>query len=135
MARLYHDTHRDGNAFYATRPLPLPLLTGAGMHLDITPMMRNDDVMRTTLTLDDDLATQLRKIERLSHQSFRSVVNDVIRRGLSLGATPPRTPARFTVVPKATGFRPGVDPLKLNQFVDELERDIFESHHDGKRAS
>jgi hypothetical protein len=29
------------------------------------------------------------------------------------------------VVPKACGFRPGVDPTKLNQLYDDLETEDF----------
>lgn len=77
--------------------------------------------MRTTLTLEDDVAAELRRIEGRTQMAFKAVVNDVLRRGLALGATPVRMPARFTVTPKATGLVGGVDPLKLNQLADELE--------------
>jgi len=77
--------------------------------------------MRTTLTLDEDVATELRKEARRSGRPFKEVVNDTLRRGLSAGPAPGRRPRRFRVRPKACGFRAGVDVLKLNQLVDELE--------------
>jgi Arc/MetJ family transcription regulator len=38
--------------------------------------------MRTTLTLDDDLAAKLRAEARRSGKPFREIVNDAIRRRL-----------------------------------------------------
>ena len=77
--------------------------------------------MRTTLTLDDDLGRRLKDLARESGRSFREVVNEVVRRGLSTGERPPGEAEPFRVVPKACGFKPGVDPLKLNQLYDDLE--------------
>lgn len=39
--------------------------------------------MRTTLTVDDDVATALKRLVRESGRSFKDTVNDVLRRGLS----------------------------------------------------
>ncbi|HVT18265.1 MAG TPA: ribbon-helix-helix protein, CopG family [Thermoanaerobaculia bacterium] len=81
--------------------------------------------MRTTLTLDDDVARRLRERARRSGASFKEVVNATLRRGLRSGEKPsPRLP-RFVVEPKACGFRSGVDPLRLNQLNDELEMEEF----------
>lgn len=77
--------------------------------------------MRTTLTLDEDLGKRLKEIARESGRSFKEVVNDVVRRGLSTGDVPDGDSEPFRVSPKACGFKPGIDPLKLNQTYDELE--------------
>jgi len=77
--------------------------------------------MRTTLTLEDDVAASLKRLSRESGRSFKQVVNDVLRRGLST-PEPSRVPTRrFRVRPFRSPFRPGVDPEKLNQLLDELE--------------
>ena len=81
--------------------------------------------MRTTLTLDDDLAKQLRDIARRSGESFKEVVNSALRRGLRQGEKPQPRPPRFEVEPKACGFRAGVDVRKLHQLFDELEMEDF----------
>lgn len=47
-----------------------------------------DATMRTTLTLDDDLAVLLRRKARESGRSFRDVVNDALRAGLAGSAAP-----------------------------------------------
>ena len=39
--------------------------------------------MRTTLTLDEDVAAKLRSESRKSGKSFRETVNDVLRTGLN----------------------------------------------------
>ena len=77
--------------------------------------------MRTTLTIDDDLAKRLKELARETGRSFKEVTNAVVRRGLSAGERPPADPGPFRVVPKACGFKPGIDPLKLNQLCDDLE--------------
>ena len=81
--------------------------------------------MRTTLTIDDDVAQMLKDLSRERGTSFRSVVNDVLRRGLSTGEKPPGDRERFQVKSARRGFRAGIDPLKLNQLVDELESERF----------
>ena len=77
--------------------------------------------MRTTLTLEDDLAKQLKRLARTSGQSFKEVVNATIRKGLSLGDDPSADVEPFQVNAKPCGFRPGIDPTKLNQLYDDLE--------------
>lgn len=44
--------------------------------------------MRTTLTLDDDLAMMLKCETEAAHRPFRDVVNDAIRRGLLVADGP-----------------------------------------------
>ena len=77
--------------------------------------------MRTTLTLEDDLALKLKELARSTDRKFKEVVNDAIRKGLSLGEPPPADQERFVVRARACGFRAGVDPTKLNQLYDDLE--------------
>ncbi len=79
--------------------------------------------MRTTLTLDADIADTLRERARLLDMSFKQVVNDTLRRGLSPAATDP--PPAYRVVPNHSAFVPGIDPLKLNQINDRLEAEAF----------
>ena len=78
--------------------------------------------MRTTLTLDPDVAERLKGETRRTGKSLKSVVNDAIRFGLGLATKRTRVP-RFNVEPHAFGLRPGIDPDRLNQLADELEVD------------
>lgn len=74
--------------------------------------------MRTTLTLDNDIADSLKEQARLQNRPFKQVVNDALRRGLSPAAR--EDLPVFRVKPLPGGFLPGIDPLKLNQLYDEL---------------
>ena len=77
--------------------------------------------MRTTLTLDDQLAGELERLARTTGQSFKQVVNETLRRGLSASEGPGGDPEPFRVEASSCGFRSGIDPTKLNQLYDELE--------------
>ncbi len=79
--------------------------------------------MRTTLTLDDDVADALKERARHLGLPFKQVVNDVLRCGLRPDAVMPTGP--YLVRPLNFGLRPGVDPLRLNQLVDELEVEAY----------
>jgi len=78
--------------------------------------------MRTTLTLDPDVAQRLASEARRTGKSLKAMVNDAIRLGLGLAGKRPKAP-RFTVKPHLFGLRPGIDPDRLNEIVDELEID------------
>jgi hypothetical protein len=76
--------------------------------------------MRTTLTLDPDVATMLADEAHRLRRPFKQVVNDALRRGLSPGHTRAiRRPYR--VQPHSAYLRPGLDPGRLNAIADELE--------------
>lgn len=49
--------------------------------------------MRTTLSLDKDVAAALERLRQSRNASFKEVVNDALRRGLEQMATP-RSPSR-----------------------------------------
>lgn len=91
--------------------------------------------MRTTLTVDDDIVEELRRRAASSRQGFKSVVNELLRRGMAAGSQPLSSPGRFAVKAKSCGFLPGVDPLKLNQLADELETEEFVERHQTKRSA
>ncbi len=90
--------------------------------------------MRTTLTLDDDLAHALRDAARHSGRSFKEIVNDTLRKGFRQGDKPGADPPPFQVAPKACGFRSGIDVLKLNQLHDELALEDFQEKLAGELA-
>jgi hypothetical protein len=77
--------------------------------------------MRTTIALDDDLAEKLQDIAHKRRESFRKVVNETLRRGLSAQAPRLGRAKAFKADTFESPFRAGVDPLRLNQLVDELE--------------
>ena len=93
-------------------------------HLDSTRSLHHDASVRTTLTLDEDVADFLIRQSRLQGMPFQRVVNDVLRRGMALSPQDSDLP-KFRVVPNHSGLAPNVDPLKLNQLNDVLEVDDF----------
>ena len=90
--------------------------------------------MRTTLTIDDDLAAELKARARSTGKSFKAVVNEVMRSGLMTGEKPVPSREPFRVASAPRGFLPGVDPLKLNQLVDELETERFLERPHGRAS-
>ena len=80
--------------------------------------------MRTTLTLDDDVADFLKDQSRLHNKPFKQVVNEVLRRGMTSGSKSPE-PVPFKIVPNRSKLVPGIDPQKLNQLNDQLEAGDF----------
>jgi hypothetical protein len=82
--------------------------------------------MRTTLTLDDDVAAKLKDFARRKRLSFKDAVDSVLRRGLTGQEVSRRATKPFRVHTFRSPLRAGIDPLKLNQLADELEAQQFE---------
>jgi hypothetical protein len=76
--------------------------------------------MRTTLTLDPDVAARVELEMKRSGAGMKAVVNSALRLGLGMSDKPVQ-PAPFEVAPHSFGFRPATDLDRLNQLVDELE--------------
>jgi hypothetical protein len=67
--------------------------------------------MRTTVTLDDDVARALERIQAEEHTTFRQALNDAIREGLAArahrareGTAPIRTTRARNLGPRLTNF-------------------------------
>jgi plasmid stability protein len=74
--------------------------------------------MRTTLTLDDDVAAKLQAEARRAGRPFRDVVNDTLRRGL-LNQRRPASRQSFRIEARDLGaLRPG---LSLDNVADLIE--------------
>ena len=76
--------------------------------------------MRTTLTLDADVAKHLEREIRRTGKSLKATVNEGLRRGLGLSGRQPKA-RRFVVEPHPLGVKPGVDLDRLNQLADDME--------------
>ncbi len=101
-------------------------------HLDSKDTYPHDVTMRTTVTLEPDVAEKLKSYAHREKLSFKQALNELIRRGLSAQQEPARR-ARFEVKPHHGGFRPGIDPGRLNQLLDELEVQDFAREARGDR--
>jgi hypothetical protein len=76
--------------------------------------------MRTTLTIDDHIASALKELAHRSGKPFKQVVNDTLRAGLS--ATPPRQRRPYKVKPAALGgVAPGINLDKALALADAIE--------------
>lgn len=74
--------------------------------------------MRTTVTLEPDLASRVREVARQRRISFKSAINDTLRAGLE---TTTGTGRRYREKTRSLGVRPGVDLTKALAFAATLE--------------
>jgi hypothetical protein len=77
--------------------------------------------VRTTITLDADVAAKLKSLARRSGRAFRDVVNETLRRGLARpSAAPPRQP--FKVEARDLGrLRPGLNLDNIAELIEQVE--------------
>lgn len=84
--------------------------------------------MRTTLTIDADVALLIEDEVHRTRSPRKQVINDAIRKALS-----PRmgdaTLAAYAVVPHHAVLHPGFDRMGFNRLPDELEEDFFVAQH------
>ena len=78
--------------------------------------------MRTTLTVDDELAERLTQLARDTRQPFKAVVNDALRRGLGEQAA---DTLPFDYQPHPGQLRAGIDARRLNELAWELDEERF----------
>jgi hypothetical protein len=76
--------------------------------------------MRTTLTLDPDVARLAAQEVHRVRKPMKQVVNDALRRGLIGGSRPGRRKP-YRARPHAASLLPGIDRMRLNALADELE--------------
>lgn len=88
-------------------------------HLDDTITVRHDVGMRTTLTLDPDVARLIDDAVHRERRPVKQVVNDALRRGLR--PEPPADEQPYGVTPHHSALRPGLDLAGFNRLVDELD--------------
>jgi hypothetical protein len=81
--------------------------------------------MRTTLTLDEDVAAKLKAESRRAGRSFREVVNETLRRGLaSQRVTSRQRP--FTVETRDLGdLNPGLSLDNVGELIEQVEGSAF----------
>jgi hypothetical protein len=80
--------------------------------------------MRTTITLEDGLAADLKRQARKEGKSLSAVIAEALRAQLARReASPKAAPFRLVTV-KGGGLRPGVDVTKLRvlEEIEDIER-------------
>lgn len=76
--------------------------------------------MRTTVTLDSDVAAKLKAVARQRGVSFKQALNQAVRDGL---AARRRTDQPFRLYTQPMGLRPGVSLDKAGRLAAALEDD------------
>jgi len=85
--------------------------------------------MRTTVTLDPDVESLLRKAVRASGAPFKQVLNEAVRAGLKRGKAPA---ARFRHMTFDMG-KPRADLTKALSLASELEDEELAFRHERTR--
>jgi len=78
--------------------------------------------MRTTLTIDEDVAAKLKAEARRAGRPFRDVVNETLRQGLATKSKPPGKRAPFTINVRDLGeLKPGLSLDNVAELIEQLE--------------
>jgi hypothetical protein len=76
--------------------------------------------MRTTMTLDDDIYAKLNAEVRRSGESYKKVVNDLLRQAL-LSRSHAKTPRVLKVHGRSLGRRLGLNYDNIEDLIERLE--------------
>lgn len=76
--------------------------------------------MRTTLTLDDDIAAKVKALCVRTGESFKAVLNRLLRAGL-LSSRDRRPRAPFRVRARSLGLRAGVQLDNVAELLEQLD--------------
>jgi hypothetical protein len=77
--------------------------------------------VRTTITLDDDLAAQLRRLARETGRPFKQIVNEALRAGLLPRPASSTGDPSFPTYP--LGLRAGIDLDRARHLATAMEDD------------
>jgi hypothetical protein len=78
--------------------------------------------MRTTLTLDEDVAAKLKAESRRLDRSFREIVNETLRRGLATQRASGSRRAPFKIAARDLGrLRPGLSLDNVSELIEHAE--------------
>jgi hypothetical protein len=93
--------------------------------------------MRTTLTLDDDVAAMLRRLQKEQGTSFKQLVNDALRRGgESLSENKPPEWKQYTFPVRSGPFTVPIDDISaVEEMLDEEKyKNLFGAKSAGSKA-
>jgi hypothetical protein len=81
--------------------------------------------MRTTLTIDDDVAAELERLRRGRDASLKDLVNDALRLGLRQMTEPPKKRKRFSTK-SFDGGRLLIDSIdNVWEVLDQIDEEKF----------
>lgn len=76
--------------------------------------------MRTTLTLDNDVMEELKRLAAESDRAFKDVVNEALRCGLQNLQQPPSLPP-YKTVPHHMGLERGISLNNVQELLSQVE--------------
>ena len=80
--------------------------------------------MRTTLTLNEDVAARAKALARQLDRPFKQVINEALRKGLELLDNPPES-LRYETQPRSMGLRPGLSLDNIGELLAQVEGEAF----------
>jgi len=81
--------------------------------------------MRTTLSLDDDVAAKLKRESQRTGLPFREIVNETLRRGLESRRATARRQA-FKVTARDLGnFKPALSLDNVAELIEQVEGPLY----------
>lgn len=78
-------------------------------------------IMRTTVTLDEDVASRLESLMRTTGKRFKQAVNDALRAGLDALLHPSAPAKPFKVKARPLGLPPGMSYDSVGELLEQLE--------------
>ncbi len=82
--------------------------------------------MRTTLTLDPDVAAKLKQQMRRNGKSFKETINEALRLGLEHERLLRRTTKPFVVRARPLGLKPGYSYDCIGRLLEQLDEEQTE---------
>ena len=76
--------------------------------------------MRTTLTIEDDLAQKLKTVANRQRKSFKEVVNQALRRGLA-PSRDKSSVGKIKLKTRKLTYGKGVDEVKIKELLDDVD--------------
>ena len=80
--------------------------------------------MRTTLTLDEDVAQMAREVVQSQRRPFKQVINEALRAGLEQLRRPPKAKP-YRTVPQAMGLREGLSLDNIGELLAQIEGEDY----------
>lgn len=81
--------------------------------------------MRTTLTLDEDVATKLKAESRRAGRPFREVVNETLRRGLASRRVVDRQKPFKVAIRDLGNLKPGLSLDNVSELIEHVEGALY----------
>lgn len=78
-------------------------------------------IMRTTLTLDDDVSACLHKLQRELGISFKDAVNLTLRKGMEQLSSNLIPAPSYKVTAHSMGLPPGMNYDNIGELLDQIE--------------